>query len=157
MLKDKKECEILERYTYIGSMCTFSLTILGFMATLFCLFLPLIPSILDIIMPLNVSRPRQLMFPGDYFVDQQKFFYAILLQINFAIGLILITLIGTESLYVTYVQHACGMFQIASYRMEQAFKQLKFLQEYTSEKQAIIICKRIIEAIHIHNRALESV
>lgn len=26
MLRDKKELEIIERYTYIGSMCTLSLT-----------------------------------------------------------------------------------------------------------------------------------
>ncbi|XP_039311482.1 uncharacterized protein LOC105197964 isoform X1 [Solenopsis invicta] len=87
MLKDKRELEILERYTYIGSMCTMGLT-------------------------------------------------------------------STETLYVTYVQHACGMFEVASYRMAQAFN-AKLLQDYTCEKQAIIICKRIIEAIRIHKRALE--
>ncbi|KYQ48637.1 hypothetical protein ALC60_12318 [Trachymyrmex zeteki] len=38
--------------------------------------------------------------------------------------------------------------------MDQAFND-KLLQGYTSEKQAIIICKRIIEAVHIHKRALE--
>jgi len=26
MLKNKKELEIIERYTYIGNMCTFALT-----------------------------------------------------------------------------------------------------------------------------------
>jgi len=40
--------------------------------------------------------------------------------------------------------------------MEQAFN-YELLQGYTSEKQTIIICKRIIKAIHIHKRALESV
>lgn len=75
--------------------------------------MPLLPNILDTIAPLNVSRSRQLLFPGEYFVDQQKFFYAISLQLDITIGLIIATLIGTESLYVTYVQHACAMFQIA--------------------------------------------
>ncbi|XP_025988045.2 uncharacterized protein LOC105197964 isoform X2 [Solenopsis invicta] len=154
MLKDKRELEILERYTYIGSMCTMGLTIVGFVAVLICILLPFLPNILDFIAPLNVSRPQQLLFPGEYFVDQQKFFYAISLQINITMGLILLTLIGTETLYVTYVQHACGMFEVASYRMAQAFN-AKLLQDYTCEKQAIIICKRIIEAIRIHKRALE--
>jgi len=86
---------------------------LGFVIVLSSLLLPLIPSFLDIIAPLNVSRSRQLLFPGEYFVDQQKFFHAILLQTTIAIGLMSVTLIGTESLYVTYVLHACGMFQIA--------------------------------------------
>ncbi|XP_070510855.1 uncharacterized protein [Cardiocondyla obscurior] len=154
ILKDKKEVEIIERYTYVGSMCTLILTIIGCTSVIVCLFIPLTPSILDIVAPLNVSRPRQLLFPGEFLVDQQKFFYAIILQIDVALGLIIATLIGTESLYVTYVQHACGMFQIASYRMDQAFN-VKFVQGYPIEKKSIIICKRIIEAIFIHKRALE--
>ena len=87
--------------------------VLGFVTTLSFSFLPLVPSILDIVIPLNVSRPRQLLFPGEYFVDQQKFFYVILLQVDVTIGLIVTTLIATETLYVTYIQHVCGMFQIA--------------------------------------------
>ncbi|XP_012541789.2 uncharacterized protein LOC105839789 [Monomorium pharaonis] len=154
MLKDKRELEIITKYTYIGSICTLILTILGFAGTLICIFLPLIPDILNIIVPLNISRPQQLLFPGEYFVDQQKFYYAIVLQLDVTVGLIIFTLISTESLYVTYIQHACGMFEIASYRMDQAFNN-KLLQSYTSEKQAVIIYKRIIEAIHIHKRAIE--
>ncbi|KAL6264364.1 hypothetical protein P5V15_004476 [Pogonomyrmex californicus] len=154
MLKDKKELEIIKSYTYVGSMCSLSFTILGSMAIITFFILSLIPTILDIIAPLNISRPRQFLFPGEYFIDQQKFFYAILLQTGISLGLIVTTLIGTESLYVTYVQHACGMFRIASYRMDQAFND-KSLHSYTSGKQTIIICKRIIEAIYIHKRALE--
>lgn len=93
--------------------CYFKILVVGFVAVLICILLPFLPNILDFIAPLNVSRPQQLLFPGEYFVDQQKFFYAISLQINITMGLILLTLIGTETLYVTYVQHACGMFEVA--------------------------------------------
>ncbi|XP_072744248.1 uncharacterized protein [Anoplolepis gracilipes] len=93
MLKDKKELEIIEKYTYIGSMCTLGFTMLTI-------------------------------------------------------------LISTESLYVTHVLHACGMFQIASYRMNRAFDN-KLLKICTSEKRAIIVCKGIIEAVYIHKRAIE--
>lgn len=86
---------------------------MGIMAILLSCFLSLIPTILDIIAPLNVSRPRELLFPGEYFIDQQKFFYAISLQLNISLSLVVATLIGTELLYVMHVQHACGMFQIA--------------------------------------------
>lgn len=64
-------------------------------------------------MPLNHSRPREVLFPGEYFIDQQKYFYVISLHFDITIAVVLTTLIGTESLYVTYVQHACGMFQVA--------------------------------------------
>nr|XP_012217764.1 PREDICTED: uncharacterized protein LOC105669400 [Linepithema humile] len=154
MLKDKRELEILKNYTSIGSICTLIFTILGSVAVVLFFFLSLTSSIFDILAPLNVSRPRELLFPGEYFVDQQKYFYAIVLHLNVTIGMVVITMVGTESLYVTYVQHACGMFQVASYRMNQAFDD-EFLKAYTTEKQAIIVYRRIVEAIHIHKRALE--
>ncbi|EZA46767.1 hypothetical protein DMN91_009717 [Ooceraea biroi] len=154
MLKDKKELEIIGRYTYIGSVCTLCLTILGSLGTLTCFFLPFAPSILDIFMPLNVSRPRQLLFPGEYFVDQEKYFYAIWLHLDITLSLVVTTLIGTESLYIIYIQHVCGMFQVASYRLYQAFDK-KVLQAYAPEKRAIIVYRKIIEAIYIHNRTIE--
>ncbi|XP_025263479.1 odorant receptor 49a-like [Camponotus floridanus] len=154
MLKNKKELEIIERYTYIGSMCTLALTIVGLVAILIIMFLPFVPIVLDIFMPLNYSRPRQLLFPVEYFIDQQKYFYVICLHFNITASLVLITLVGTESLYITYILHVCGMFQIASYRLHQAFDN-KLLQNCTLEKQSVIVCKGIIEAIHIHKRALE--
>ncbi|KAH0945379.1 hypothetical protein HN011_009608 [Eciton burchellii] len=154
MLKDKKEVKIIEKYTYIGNLCTLCFTILGFTATLICFFLPFIPSILDSFMPLNISRPRQLLFPGEYFVDQEKYFYAIWLHLDITLGLVIATLIGTESLYVIYIQHACGMFQVASYRLNQAFNK-KVLHTYVPEKRAIIVYRKIVEAIHIHKRAIK--
>ncbi|KAL6448877.1 hypothetical protein ACFW04_000549 [Cataglyphis niger] len=152
MLKDKKELEIIERYTHIGSMCTLGFTIMGFVAISINLSLSFVPIILDIFVPLNYSRPRQILFPGK-FIDQQKHFYIIFLHFNITLSIMLTTLIGTESLYVMYVQHACGMFQIVSYRMNQAFDN-KLLQIYTPKKRTII-CRWIIEAVHIHKRALE--
>ncbi|XP_019696731.1 uncharacterized protein LOC105182722 isoform X3 [Harpegnathos saltator] len=156
MLKDKRELDIIGRYTYIGSMCTLSFTIFGAVATIVCILLPFIPIIHDILTPLNISRPRQLLFPGEYYIDQRKYFYVISLYLDLALILIIITLLGTETLYVTHVQHACGLFQIASYRMNQAFDE-SLSQVYTPEKRTIFVYQRIIEAVHIHKRALESI
>ncbi|EGI61353.1 hypothetical protein G5I_10348, partial [Acromyrmex echinatior] len=115
ILKAQTELEIIRKYASYAKLFMIGFILLGFVTMLSCSFLPLIPSILDIVTPLNISRPRQLLFPGEYFVDQQKFFYVILLQVDVTIGLIIITLIATETLYVTYIQHVCGMFQIARF------------------------------------------
>ncbi|XP_032675063.1 uncharacterized protein LOC116845918 [Odontomachus brunneus] len=113
MLKNKRELDIIERYTYIGSMCSLGFTILGVVSIIVCIFLPFTPIILDIIAPLNASRPLQLLFPGEYFIDQKKYFYAISLHLALTLILVVTTLLGTETLYVTHVQHACGLFQVA--------------------------------------------
>lgn len=91
----------------------FIILVLGSVAVILCFLLSFTPRILDILAPLNVSRPRELMFPGEYFIDQQKYFYAIALHLDITSGVLVATMISTESLYVMYVQHACGMFQVA--------------------------------------------
>lgn len=91
----------------------FIILVVGAVAIVLCFLLSFTPNILDILAPLNVSRPRELLFPGEYFVDQQKYFYAIALHLDVSLGMVVIILIGTESLYFTYVLHACGLFQVA--------------------------------------------
>ncbi|XP_020291748.1 uncharacterized protein LOC109858666 [Pseudomyrmex gracilis] len=154
MLKDKKEVEILGRYTYFGNLFTFGFTILAVLGIVGMCLVPFVPNVLDILMPLNVSRQRHLLFPGKFFVDHQKYFYVITLHVGVSLFLIFITLVGTESLYVTHVLHACGMFQVASYRLDQAFDN-KVWQTYPPDKRAIIVHKKLIEAVRIHKRALE--
>lgn len=43
-----------------------------------------------------------------------------------------------------------------SYRINRAFDE-NLLQAYTPEKRMFIVCQRIIEAVDMHKRALESV
>jgi len=51
----------------------------------------------------------------EYFIDQEKYFYLILLHINAiaCIGSAAMLAIGT--MLITYFQHICGMFRIAWY------------------------------------------
>lgn len=74
-----------------------------------------IPILLDIVVPLNESRPRELMFPAEYFINQQKYFPII--TIHAGIGLLLIGTSGiaTESFSFANALHAFGLFKIARY------------------------------------------
>jgi len=47
-------------------------------------------------------------------------------------------------------------YYIFSYRLSQAFKK-KVLHTYVPEKRAIIVYRKIVEAIHIHKRAIKFV
>ncbi|XP_020291750.1 uncharacterized protein LOC109858667 [Pseudomyrmex gracilis] len=154
MLKDKMEMEILGRYTYFGSIITSLVAIFIYFIGVVMSFVPFLPIVLDILAPLNVSRPRHLMFPCEFFVDHQKYFYVITLHVSISIFLMFTTLIGTETLFVTHVLHACGMFRVASYRFDQAFGN-KLWQAYPVESRALIVYKKLIEAMLIHKRALE--
>jgi len=61
----------------------------------------------------NESRPWQIPALVEYFVDHQKYFYPILLHLFLAVLFGLTTAVATETLYMSYTQHACGLFQIA--------------------------------------------
>lgn len=69
--------------------------------------------ILNAVLPVNESRPHHLLIEVEYFIDQEKYFYLILLHICLAtyIGTIAVASLGT-SFFVLY-QHICSIFRIA--------------------------------------------
>lgn len=72
-------------------------------------------TLLHHISPTNGSRPRQLQIATEYFIDEEKFYYVILLHMDAALitGGISVLAIGT--LMIMYYQHTCAMFKIAWY------------------------------------------
>jgi len=82
-------------------------------------FVPIWSRILDIVVPMNESRPHPTMpIMTGYFVDQEKYFYLILLHINIATCIGAIAYVATGTMLVVYLKHTCGMFKIARYEKE---------------------------------------
>jgi len=73
------------------------------------------PSILDIVLSKNESRPRHLHIAMEYFLDQEKYFYFILFHLNAGIFIGMITTVATGTMFIAYFQYMCGMFMIARY------------------------------------------
>ncbi|XP_029659965.1 uncharacterized protein LOC115233595 [Formica exsecta] len=87
----------------------------------------------------------------EYFIDQEKYSYLIMLH-RHAAGLIgTIALIATGTMFITYFQHTCAMFSIACYRIKQA---IDILQKcgFKNEQKS---CKEIIRAVNIHCNAMK--
>jgi len=61
----------------------------------------------------NESRLRQLPILVECFIDQQKYFFLILFLIYFAAICGLTMVVATETINMSYVHHACGLFEIA--------------------------------------------
>jgi len=72
-------------------------------------------NILDIILPKNSSRPHNLLIMMEYFIDQEKYFYFILLHLYVAILIGFITMLAIGTLLFGFFQYICGMFKIARY------------------------------------------
>ncbi|XP_029168291.1 uncharacterized protein LOC114938467 [Nylanderia fulva] len=155
MLKSRTEYEIILRYTSVGTFYAHMFALIIYSSVIFVAFVHLIPNFLDLLEPLNQSRPHQLVILCEYFVDSDEYFYPILLHWIVCFFILLSTLLSTTSIHVACIQHICGMFEIASYRIEHA------LDDYENENlistKCCIACSGIISAITTHRRAIELV
>ncbi|XP_018317169.1 uncharacterized protein [Mycetomoellerius zeteki] len=84
-------------------------------------------------------------------IDQEKYFYLIMLHALAATYIGTIAMMATGTTLLAYLQHICGMFSIASYRIEQAINILQ-KDELKNESK---IYKKIIYAVDIHRKAME--
>lgn len=75
--------------------------------------LPFMPAILDIIIPLNESRPHLFVFPAYYFVDQDKFFLIIAFYTIFCVYHVAFVFLTHDMMFMYLVQHSCGLLNIA--------------------------------------------
>nr|WGO81828.1 olfactory receptor 162 [Microplitis mediator] len=79
---------------------------------------PLVPIFLDIVVPLNETRPKILPYPTEYFVDIENNFYALYTHGFIVTPIALFYFLAFDSLYAGLVQHACSMFTIVGRRLE---------------------------------------
>ncbi|XP_072744254.1 uncharacterized protein [Anoplolepis gracilipes] len=152
-LADDREIEIIQKQAINGRLFTIILAMFIYSTVFFLIFTQYIPILLDIIIPLNESRPRELIFPAVYFINQQKYFF--ILTIHAGIGLLIIATSGiaTESFSFANALHAFGLFEIASYRMKRMLSEI--YPQMCIDKQYIISRQRIIAAVDFHRRAIE--
>lgn len=84
---------------------------------LILILLPILAPFLDIALTgyaINGSQPRQVLyFTSEYFIDQEKYFYIILLHSNVVICIGSTTLAATGTMLRGYLIYACGLFKIA--------------------------------------------
>ncbi|PBC34844.1 Odorant receptor 83b [Apis cerana cerana] len=127
--RSKEELEILEIYLKRARVLStvyeenISIFFCGFMF----LLIPSIPPILNIISPLNESRGRELIYPSYYFVDEEKYYYPILMHM-IAVALILTSVYVACDTYLVYiVHHGCALLAISGYRAERLRFDLRIL------------------------------
>ncbi|XP_036147465.1 uncharacterized protein LOC105832583 [Monomorium pharaonis] len=118
VLTDSIDVEIMQNYVTLGRKVVIFYATYIFTTALLFMLLPLTPLIMDIVMPLNESRPRKLLFEVEYYVDQQKYYYLLLLH-SYMVGLIHASImVSVDTTYITYVQHGCSLFAVSGYRLK---------------------------------------
>ncbi|XP_039305968.1 uncharacterized protein LOC120357945 isoform X6 [Solenopsis invicta] len=112
------ERHILRYYANIGKKTTNYFAVYFMIAVMFYLTIPLLPKILDILIPLNESRPLAYIYQAEYRVDKEKYYYPILLHCSVT-SIITVTILFTvDTTYIICVLHACSLFTAVSQRLE---------------------------------------
>ncbi|XP_067212259.1 uncharacterized protein [Linepithema humile] len=153
ILTDDQEIDIMHKYASLGRLFTVIIALCVYVGCIIFILMQYMPSLLDIILPLNESRPRSLLLIAEYFIDEQKYFHIVAIHVNIGILVSVTTGVATESFSLTNAVHAFGLFEIASYRMERMLNDNNL--QICVEKKCIILQHKIVAAVNMHRRAME--
>ncbi|XP_072744256.1 uncharacterized protein [Anoplolepis gracilipes] len=153
LLKDKIEIDIIEKYANEIKFSSIVSILIGFFFVFFLAIIQFLPLLLDVILPLNESRPFRIIVIAEYFINQEKYIYIILLHEALAVFIAFTTLYSTLTTIVIYIWHACALFKIASHRIENIIEKNAFMIPIFGRQY--VYYQKIIYAVLIHRRAVE--
>ncbi|KAG5332520.1 OR22B protein, partial [Acromyrmex heyeri] len=112
------DIEIMQDYVTFGRKVLILYSIYIYTSLALFMIIPMSPQIMDIVMPLNDTRPRKLLIEVEYRVDREKYYYPILFHSYVAIVLIISIIVCVDTTYISYVEHGCSLFAAIGYRLE---------------------------------------
>lgn len=71
-----------------------------------------VPEILDVISPMNESRPRRNPFDFDFFIDEERYFYLIRFYICIILMISALVFLANSTLFLILTQHVCAMYKL---------------------------------------------
>ncbi|KYN44380.1 Putative odorant receptor 85d [Trachymyrmex septentrionalis] len=116
--KTNYETKIMQKHAETSKLLTLYYLLMQYVAATGYNAWLFLPDILDIISPINESRPRILPFKAEFFIDQGQYFNLIRSHICIVIFIISLILVTVSTLYVVLTQHVCGMCELlGNYRI----------------------------------------
>ena len=74
--------------------------------------IPIVPQFLDLILPLNESRPKITLYKTEYYLDEENNFYWIFIHGYIAAVISTVILVSVDTMLMVLIQHACGILTI---------------------------------------------
>ncbi|XP_032664998.1 odorant receptor 4-like [Odontomachus brunneus] len=161
LFNDWKELETAEEYEVMKSYADycrrFSLiySVYCFMAVCVFMSVSIVPPILDIIRPLNESRPVLMPYPGYYFVDNREYFIYIFGHSLVAWEIIMASIVAHDCLFVTYIEHICSKFAVVGLRFKYLYCDHGQTVENINIDSGDMYRKKVAFFVHTHREALK--
>ncbi|XP_070522372.1 odorant receptor 30a-like [Cardiocondyla obscurior] len=153
-LNDNGEIAIVERYGNNAKCYTIVFTIIFTTGLFSFVGLQLWADFKHTILSSNLSHSHELLIDTEYIIDEEKYFYLMFLHINMTIIIGCIIILATGAMLVAYLQHACGMFKIASYRIEKAINIYYSVSKNIKVQNEMLAHDDIVRAVDMHRKAM---
>ncbi|EFN77866.1 hypothetical protein EAI_13888 [Harpegnathos saltator] len=149
------EMQILEKYAVGSRIISLILVYVLIFSGTILITVETLPIILDIIAPMNVSRPRKIVVDLEIFLDQQQYFYVYLIYeiVPVLIGFLTVTAVG--SLLLAFLTHSCAIYKIASNLIGNIVT--KQTLEIPADQKAREMYRRITRAVFMQRKAIQLV
>ncbi|XP_072757390.1 uncharacterized protein [Anoplolepis gracilipes] len=134
VFNNSTDVEILQDYVIFYRKVVIFYAIYIYSSTVLYLLIPMSPQILDIVMPLNESRPRKFLLEVEYHIDPEKYYYFILCHTCMSIISLMIMVVCADTTYILYVQHGCSLFAAIGYRLEHIVSEYQTSSSMENEK-----------------------
>ncbi|XP_060829931.1 uncharacterized protein LOC132914648 [Bombus pascuorum] len=152
-IKSKEENDIMIAYSQRGLLLTLSYALHALITGILMISWPLVPPILDILMPLNESRKRMFIYPAHYFVDHEKYYDILAIHMVIVMCMTGFVYCACDANYVYAVQHACGLLAITRYRFRNVSEGV--LDQYKNDaKLSKFNYNNVRKSIQAHQHAL---
>ncbi|XP_072764599.1 uncharacterized protein [Anoplolepis gracilipes] len=121
--KTDDEIRIMHQYAETARLVTSFYTLLTYGLQIMYDIWMFMPDILDIISPMNESRPRRQPFDYNYdiLIDEDRHFNLIRFFILITLLYSPLIFLANVTLFVAFTQHVCAMFKLLGHRAEHLF------------------------------------
>ncbi|XP_011503741.1 PREDICTED: odorant receptor 9a-like [Ceratosolen solmsi marchali] len=149
-ITDETEIILLSKYASFAKFLNFGYNYMCYSTMCCYLFLPLSSFIMDIIKPLTDTRPKNLVIFVEFFVDEEKYYFYIMIHSYITTIFGVLAVVSTDMFYTSCVQHACGMLSILGRRLKMINKDTNIIRKFEND-----FYKELEDAVTQHNKIIK--
>ncbi|XP_051169096.1 uncharacterized protein LOC127286641 [Leptopilina boulardi] len=113
------------------------------------------PQILDILIPLNETRPKKLAANVKYFFSWEEYFYYVVLHLTISSVVEVAVVIGCRSTFSVFIEHACGLFANVGHRLQKIMHNINMDKSNWNPHLEEKIYRDVTFCIECHQHAIE--
>ncbi|XP_076386284.1 uncharacterized protein LOC100880828 [Megachile rotundata] len=152
MDRPKEELAIMTSYMDRGALFARIYSANAYGTTVLFIQIPWWPRVADIILPLNTSRPRAYIIPASFPIDEDKYYYWIILQMTLGVLVLTCVYVACDTCFIYSVQHACGLFATSGYRFKEAIRDVPAGSNVSNLSNETH--RKVCRSVEAHNRAI---